>query len=336
MSSAHSGNGKGSARPTVSVVGGGAWGVALATSAHAAGAQVMLYARRTLVGLPQGIVTTTELRDVAKHARTILLAVPSSNVREIGRALGDHLDGHHALIHGVRGLVTRPSNDPAWEGDELATISQILREETPVRRFGALGGPVLTEELAEGAPCVMVVASHFPEVLETVRSSLSGKGLRIYTTADLIGLEWASALTSILAVAVGFARGAGMRAGIVSAFAIRGVHEAARVAQAAGASERTFVGLGGIGDLLAAMSQSERPEIRLGEALARGEATDAAVKAIGQRVEAIDLAPRVAAFAQRHKIASPILTTVAEGILVRRPTEELLHRLMTAPMSGYA
>jgi glycerol-3-phosphate dehydrogenase (NAD(P)+) len=278
----------------------------------------------------------TDLRDVAKHAQTILLAVPSAHLREVGRALGEHLDGHHHLVHGIRGLVPRASTDPAWEGDELATISQILREETPVRRFGALGGPVLTDELANGSPSVMVVGSHFGEVLDAVRLALGTSVLRIYATEDLIGLEWASALTSILAVAIGFARGAGMQSGLVSAFAVRGVHEAARVATAAGAQERTFVGLGGIGDLLAAMSQEERPEIRLGEALARNEPMESALAKLGQKIEAIELAPRVAAFAKRHKIVAPILDAVAQGILARKPTEELLHQLMTAPMSGHA
>jgi len=330
-----SGNGKGTLRPRLSIVGGGAWGVALASAAARAGSEVVIHSRRAVPAQPS-VRHVTDLRDVAAHAQTILLAVPSAHLRDVARGLGAHLDGHHHLVHGIRGLVSRPSTDPAWEGDELATISQILREETPVRRYGALGGPVLTDELASGAPSVMVVGSHFVEVLDAVRASLGTPALRIYPTEDLVGLEWAAALTSILAVAVGFARGAGMRAGLVSAFAVRGVHEAARVAVAAGAQERTFLGLGGIGDLLAAMSQVERPEVRLGEALAHDEPMSSALAKLGQKIEAIELAPRVAAFAARHRIVAPILATVAEGLLAEHTTEELLHRLMTAPMSGHA
>lgn len=324
----------------LSIVGGGEWGVALASAAARAGSEVVLHARRSLDSLPASVRHVTDLGEVARHAQTIILAVPSAHVREVGRALGEHLDGHHHLVHGIRGLVTRPSTDPAWDGDELATISQILREETPARRFGALGGPVLTDELTDGSPSVMVVGSHFAEVLDAVRVAFGTPALRIYATEDLIGLEWASALTSILAVAIGFARGAGMRSGLVSAFAVRGVHEAARVATAAGAQERTFVGLGGIGDLLAAMSQEERPEIRLGEALAHNEPMDSALAKLGQKIEAVELAPRVATFAKRHRIVAPILDAVAEGIIAqtssKNPTEVLLHRLMTAPMSGHA
>src|SRR5205823_5900769 len=82
-----------------------------------------------------------------------------------------------------------------------ATISSVVREETPVRRVGALGGPVLTDELSAGAPCVMVVASRYPEVIKVVRHALGAPSLRIYASDDLVGLEWASALTSILAAA---------------------------------------------------------------------------------------------------------------------------------------
>lgn len=328
------GNGHGK-RPKLSVVGGGAWGVALATAAASAGSDVLLYSRRPHE-LRRGITQTEDLSALAAHARTILLAVPTTHVRELARELGDHLDGHHVLVHGVRGLVARPTHDPAWEGDDLITISAVLREETPARRFGALGGPVLTEELAAGLPSVMVVASHYPEVIEELRGTLGGSNLRIYTTDDLLGLEWSSALVSILAIAIGFARGAGIGAGLVSAFAIRGVHEAARVGVAAGAVERTFLGLGGFGDMLAAMSQGNRPEVRLGESLARGESMESALAKLGQRVEAVELAARVAEFAERHKVEAPILTTVARGILGKHPVDDLVQLLMTAPVSRKA
>jgi len=229
----------------------------------------------------------------------------------------------------VRGLVSQTSG-------ELSTISTILREETPVRRIGALGGPVLTDELLAGAPCVMVVASRFPEVIKVVRRALGAPSLRVYASDDLVGLEWASALTSILAVAVGFARQLGFGAGVLAAFVTRAVHEGARIAMVAGAEERTFLGLGGFGDLLAATNEEARPEIRLGEALARGTPLDEAMKSIGQRIEAIELAPRVAAIAVKQRVAAPIFTAIAHAIFSRRPPQELVRDLMMGPIVGPA
>lgn len=329
------GNGKGGQRPRLSVIGGGAWGVALSTAAASAGTEVLLYSRRELE-LQRGVVRTDDLSMIADHARTILIAVPTTHVRALARELGDHLDGHHVLVHGIRGLVPRPSSDPSFEGEELATISAVLREETPARRFGALGGPVLTEELAAGTPSVMAVASHYPEVIEEVRGTLGGSNLRIYPSDDLVGLEWAAALVSILAIAMGFARGTGVGAGLIAGFATRGVHECARVGVAAGAVERTFLGLAGFGDLLAAMSQQNRPEVRLGESLARGESMETALAKLGQRIEAVELAPRIAAFAERHCVQAPILTNISRAILQSHPVDELVAALMTAPMNRHA
>ena len=121
---------------------------------------------------------------------------------------------------------------------------------------------------------------------------------------------------------------------MVSAFAIRGIHESARIAVAAGAQERTFLGLGGFGDLLAAMSQGGRPEIRLGESLAKGASIDSAVADLGQRIEAIELAPRVKEFAERHRVPSPIVSTIADGILGGKSVPDLVQRLMTAPITA--
>ena len=314
-------------RPRVSVIGGGAWGIALALAAVDAGSDVCLYSRRGPA--VTGARTTRTLRDATEHAKLLLVAVPSTVARELARALGDLVDGQHAIVHGVRGLVLQPNGD-------LATIAEVLREETPVRRLGALGGPALTDELAAGKPSVIVVASRYAEVVRAVRGALGGRALRIYSIEDLTGLEWASALTSITAVAVGFARGVGLGAGVLAAFVTRAVHEAARIAAAAGAEERTFLGLGGFGDLLAAIAEDARPEIRFGEAVARGATVEDALASLGQRVEAIELAPRVAAFAAKHRVAAPIFTAVAHGIFARKPAEELVAELMMGPLTGPA
>jgi glycerol-3-phosphate dehydrogenase (NAD(P)+) len=84
------------------------------------------------------------------------------------------------------------------------------------------------------------------------------------------------------------------------------------------------------------MSQRNRPEVRLGEALARGEPLSSALAELGQRVEAVELAPRVAAFAERHRVAAPIVSAIAKSIIGGHSTEEALAALMTAPMTHHA
>jgi glycerol-3-phosphate dehydrogenase (NAD(P)+) len=283
----------------VGVVGGGAWGFALAKAASRAGAEVMLYTRRDQ---PQdGVRVTGSYAEVAR-ARLVVIAVPSIVVRPVLRSLGDHLDGAHLVVHGIRGLGS----------EHLETVSDIVREETAVRRIGALGGPVQAAELADGRPSAMVCGSRFPEVIAAVSAAFQHASLRVYSTPDLHGLEWASALVGCLSIGVGFAEQAGAGPGLLAALISRGVDEAARIAAAAGAEERTMLGLGGYGDLLASIALEDRPEVVIGKALARGRSLDEAITDGKLRVEAIGLIPRISAFAEERGLDAPVFESLVD------------------------
>jgi glycerol-3-phosphate dehydrogenase (NAD(P)+) len=305
----------------VAVIGGGAWGRALAMAAARAGSRVTLVSRRG--GALDGVEVTSDMAAAAR-ARLLVLTVPSEQVATVAAQLEPHLDGGHYLVHGVRGLV----------GDELRTISDVVRAETPVRRVGALGGPILAEELERGAPSVMVVGSHYREVIDVARESFSSPGLRLYATRDLVGLEWASALTGCLAIAIGYAIGAGMGPGLVAAFTTRAVHEAARIAGAAGGDHATLLGLAGLGDLLAAVGQQGRPEVVFGKALAEGKSPEQARALAGQRMEALDLLPVLCRWAETHHVRTIIIPAVFAFFSGNRSRDETIHHLMNAPLVG--
>jgi glycerol-3-phosphate dehydrogenase (NAD(P)+) len=310
-------------RPAVAIVGGGAWGLALAAAAARTGGTTLLLSRRAHDGaLPAGVQLAKDEADVGTRARLVVLAVPSGVAREVVRSLGAHFDGRHFVVHGVRGLV----------GDGMETISDVVRDETPVRRVGALGGPALASDLLANKPSVLVCGSRYPEVCTAVREAFGCVTLRVYATEDLAGLEWASALVGCLAIGVGYARGVGLGPGILAAVMTRAVEEAGRLAAAAGGNERTLLGLAGFGDLLASTEQGERPEVRVGAALAAGKPLAQAIAEAGQRVEAVDLAARIAAWAEASGVRAPIVVALARGVLSGRPTETLVHDLMTAAM----
>jgi len=308
---------------SVAVIGGGAWGVALAAAAARAESDVVLQTRRELDGaLPRGVRIVRTAAESAAHGRLLVLAVPSSVCREVARELGDHLDGSHYVVHGVRGL----------EGDELATVADVVREETPARRTGALGGPALASDLAAGRPSVLVVGSRYPEVNEAVTAAFGSPTLRVYPTVDQRGLEWASALVGCLTLAVGYAQALQMSPGLVAALISRSIGEASRIAAAAGGDERTLLGLAGYGDLLASISQAERPEVRMGTALGKGMLREEAVKVAELRVEALDLIPRVARWADARGVRAPIFRALAGGVVEGRKPEAILQELMTLPV----
>ena len=307
----------------VAIIGGGAWGLALAGAAARAGGDVVLQTRRDLdKTLPSGVRVAREARESAAHARLLVLAVPSSACRAVARDLGDHLDGSHYVVHGVRGL----------EGDDLHTVADVIRDETPVRRTGALGGPALAQDLLAGLPSVLVVGSRYPEVAECVATTFGSPTLRVYPTSDLRGLEWASALVGCLTIAVGYAQAMHMSPGLIAALISRSIGEAARIAAAAGGEERTLLGLAGYGDLLASITQSERPEVIVGTALGQGKGRDEALKLAPLRTEALDLIPRVARWAEAHGVRAPIFRALASGMIEGKKADSILLELMTAPV----
>jgi glycerol-3-phosphate dehydrogenase (NAD(P)+) len=314
-----------SAKDGVGVVGGGAWGLGLAAAAARTGKTVLLLSRRSLGGeLPKGVTQARDYREIAEKARVILLAVPSSVARVTARELGEHIDGRHIVVHGVRGLV----------GEDMETIGDVVRDETPARRIGALGGPALVDDLLAGRPSVLVCGSHFPEVAAALSECLTHETLRLYTLHDRRGVEWASALVGCLAIGMGYAQGTGASPGLVAALLSRSVHEAARLAEAAGGEERTLLGLAGYGDLLAATGQDRRPEVLLGLALAKGTTLETALAGAGQRIEAVDLVPRVIAWAHKTGVRAPIFRMLADGVLSSKPTREILHEMMTGPLEA--
>jgi glycerol-3-phosphate dehydrogenase (NAD(P)+) len=296
------------------ILGGGIWGLALAKAARRAGGTPLLCSRRHDTDAHEGIVVTSEL-SVLAEAKIIILAVPSHQAQHVARELGDHLNGNHFLIHGVRGL----------SGSELETVSQILRRETPVRRIGALGGPVQASELSEGRPSAMVLASAFSDVRAAMAEHLSGPTLQIRTTDDLIGLEWASALIGALSIGVGFAQAReDISLGLLAALISTAVDEAADIAVSAGAKRETFYGLGGYGDLLASIGMPDRPEVVLGRALAAGASLEQARHKAALRIEAIELIPRVVAFAKRRGLTHKVFDVLADALKQEIDAERVL------------
>jgi glycerol-3-phosphate dehydrogenase (NAD(P)+) len=310
---------------TLAVVGGGPWGIALAAAAARNGAVRLLSRRNLGDALPAGVEQIREYSEVTP-AQVVVLATPSEVAREVARALSPHLDGRHYVVHGVRGL----------EGTALHSISDIVRAETAVHRVGALGGPALASDLLAGRPNALVCGARFTEVNVCVSKWFSAPVLRVYTTQDLRGLEWASALVGCLAILVGSIENLELGPGLAAALICRSVAEAARIAAAAGGNRETLFGLAGYGDLLAAISQHDRPEVVFGRALAAGKSADDALAAAQLRVEAVDLIPRLCEWARAHDVRTPIFRALAARVSGASDSFGLLAELTALPVEDDA
>lgn len=312
----------------LAVIGGGAWGLGLAAAGARTGTKVLLQSRRKLEGLPSGVSQARDLKEVGEKSRLIVLAVPSAILPDVARKLGDVIDGRHLVVHGIRGLAHGAVHGG---GDDVLPLTEIVKNETPARRVGALGGPVLSEDLLAGRPCMLVCGSRYPEVNRAVTAAFQGPALRVYASADLVGVEWASALVGCLAIGIGYAHGSHVSPGLVAALISRGVGEAARIAASAGGEERTLLGLAGYGDLLASIEQEDRPEVRFGRALASGKSVADAIAQANERIEAVELLPRIAAWNKEHGVQAPIFAALADGVLARRPPQAIVEDLMSTP-----
>lgn len=251
------------------------------------------------------------------EATLVFLAVHADDLALLARRLGELCDGRHVLVHPLRGLV----------GDALEPTSAILRAHTPVKKIGALGGPLVAAALQDGRPAGGIVGSRFGEVCDLVRAALVSPVLRIYATDDLLGVELAACLMGVLAMGAGFSRAAGVGPSASGVLLTRGVHEAATIATLWGARRETFFGLAGFGDLLAAVADDDRPEVRLGRLLGGGMPLAQVSAAVGGVPESVRIGTAVAAKAARAGVETPIFRALGE-IAAGRPSTEAIAELM--------
>lgn len=322
-------------RVAVGVLGGGAWGTMLAQLLSQNTPTVLQWVRdpavreeilrerthrRALPGLAlsERIEPQSELDTVVRRSETLIIAVPSRAFREVARAVGVSLQGDQHVIWGTRGL----------EEGTGARMSEILREETCARLVGALGGPAYADELKSGQPGALVVGSRFDAVVQRTQALLSSPVLRVYGNEDLLGVELAGGLATIISLVCGLSAGLGYGAGIRAVVLNRGLAEISRLGQAMGAQSDTFIGLAGLGDMSAAVMAGVSRSYRLGERLATGTQLDQAIRAIG--VAECVPSTRVAwSLVQKYKVEAPLIHAMHQLLFDGASPDKLVRALMT-------
>ncbi len=323
----------------VAVLGGGSWGTVLAQLAAENARSVRLWVRneenaRRLnstrinsqylpqMQLSERIQSMSQLDRVFEGGvDAIIWALPSSVCRAQAREVSKYIRGSEILLHATKGV----------EEGTLKRISQVLREELPCPRIGVVSGPNLAAEVARGEPAAAVVASSFQEVIEAGVALLSTPRFRIYTQTDVVGVEWAGTLKNILAIAAGaldeLKLGWNARAMLLT----RGLAEMVRFGCALGAEEETFLGLAGMGDLMATCSSPLSRNYRVGAGLARGEPLEEILKNLHATAEGVRTARTVAQYAELSGIQMPITQGVARLVDGKVGVKEAIDQLMRRP-----
>jgi len=187
-----------------------------------------------------------------------------------------------------------------------ALISDVILEETPIRRVGALSGPALAEDLEEGSPAALLCGCLSDDIGQAVRQVMVCPTLRVYQSHDLVGVEVARATVSIVALAAGVAEalefGASARAMLVA----RGAAEMSQIGLVLGGNDRTFLGLAGVGELVVATERRGSADFQLGQLIGRGVPLGDALRQISRVCDGPTMAREAYLIAQRFGLRVPI------------------------------
>ena len=301
----------------VAVAGAGAWGTALALTAHRAGRRVSLWAREAEVraaifsagentpflpgvALPGEIAVLADI-EAAGTADAVLLATPAQHLRAALERLAPALRPGQPVIVCAKGLE---------RGSDLL-MTEVLREAAPDAAAAILSGPSFEEDVAAGLPTAITLAAADLALAERLAAALATAAFRPYASGDPEGVAIGGAVKNVLAIACGIAEGKNFGASARAALIARGFAEMRRFAVALGARPETLNGLSGLGDLVLTCSSAQSRNFAFGMALGRGESlADATAHARGV-VEGAATARPVVERAEAMGVAMPISAAIA-------------------------
>ena len=332
----------------IAVVGGGAWGTALAAVAARAGRQVMLWARRAdtvadindhqrntrYLGdapLPAGVRATADLAVALSGADAVLIVVPSTAVRETARAINALAPIIVPVVLCAKGV----------ERDSGKLMSDVVVDESPGRPVAALSGPTFADEVIRDLPTAVTIASpcaadQDPETSVAARLALSmgTERFRPYVSDDMTGAEIGGTVKNVIAIACGMAEGAGFGSNARAALITRGLDEIKNLAEALGGRRETVTGLAGVGDLMLTCSSTQSRNFSFGHQLGRGVKRDNVFHGKPTVVEGIENAIAVTDLARKAGVTMPICEAVRRIVHEDEPFGEAFHALWTRPIEG--
>jgi glycerol-3-phosphate dehydrogenase (NAD(P)+) len=321
----------------ISVLGGGAWGTALALTCSRAGRDVMLWefdARNAEhlsgkreshflpgVKLDERIKVTRDLGE-AGRAEAILLVVPAQAMRSVVSALAKSLSLAIPLVACAKGI----------EHGTNKFMTEIISEYAPKAFPAILSGPSFAADVARGLPTAVTIAAADSTVAVALAHAVNGGAFRPYHSTDIRGVELGGATKNVLAIAAGIVTGRGLGASASAALTTRGFAELVRFGNAHGAKTETMMGLSGLGDLILTCSTAQSRNFSCGVALGKGEKVVTA--AHGKLAEGVFTAPALMEMARTKNVDMPISGAVAAVLAGRMNVDEAIESLLTRPLKS--
>ncbi|GAC1520755.1 MAG: NAD(P)H-dependent glycerol-3-phosphate dehydrogenase [Ktedonobacteraceae bacterium] len=323
----------------IGVIGSGAWGTTLALLLANKGFETTLWEHRPERALvmqqegenslflpgfqfPHNLYVTSDIAQATRDKHLLLLVTPSQLMRENVRLLAPYLGPDTLCVSCSKGI----------EISSLKCMTEVITEEMPsaANLIAALSGPTISLEVARGKPTAAVVAAGDEQVAERIRDIVNTSQFRIYTSTDVVGVELGGALKNIIAIGAGFNEGMRYGDNAKAAFITRALAEIARLGIAAGAHPLTFIGLAGIGDLIATCASPLSRNQQLGRRLAAGEKLEDIQSSTRGVAEGIYTTRAALQLADRYQVELPITKqlylVLFEGLDPRQAVPELMMR----------
>ena len=318
----------------IAILGAGAWGSALAinfSSRH----EVALWARGEthaaiardrrspyLPGhvIPANVRVEDDLGNALAATDLVLVATSTSGLPDVCRQVA-RARGETSLLWACKGFDAASGRLP----------HQVVAEELPgARRVGALSGPSFASEVARGLPAALVVASPDRAFAASTAAALNSDRFRLYSSADLIGVELSGAVKNVIAIAAGICDGLELGLNARAALITRGLAEITRLGVASGGAPETFAGLAGLGDLVLTCTGALSRNREVGLRLARGGTLPRILDELGHVAEGVQSAKAVDALARARDVEMPIAAAVHGvlfgGLAPRQAVQALLSR----------
>lgn len=319
----------------VAVLGGGSFGTVLANMAAENGHDTTLWLRdeaqlaemnatrensRYLPGfsLSAHLKFSNDLGESVAQADIVFVSIPSKAFRSVIRAARPFLQPEQILVSTTKGI----------ERDSFTLMSEILREESGSKRIGVLSGPNLAKEIAARMLSGTVIASVQPDVRERVHEVLSCSYFRVFANTDVYGVELGGALKNIYAIAAGMAGALQLGENSRSMLLTRALAEMSRFAVQLGANPLTFIGLAGVGDLIATCSSPLSRNYQVGFALGSGKKLDDIIEDLEQTAEGVNTVQIVKHKADEFGVHMPIVNGLYEIIFNQQSLAQVMAKLM--------
>lgn len=324
----------------VGVIGAGSFGTAIA-NLLAENAPVVLLVRsqesydkimqtRTAAGqiLAENIEVTLSQEYLAASCEVIFPIIPGQDFKNGMQTLAPFLSEKHILIHGTKGLEF-PQNVEAGIGiEDVITMSKLIEKYTPVTKIGCLAGPNLAKEIAQGKPAATVIAGTHPDVMQIGKKYLRSTRFQVLSSDDLLGVELCGVLKNIMAIASGMASGLEIGENAKALLINRSLVEMIHIGQQMGATIKPFLGVAGMGDLIATCSSPTSRNFTFGYRMAQGASFEEAMQSMEETAEGVRTTKIIYQLSERYEWKTPITKLVYHILFEQMQAQVAVQSLM--------